>query len=124
MSTAAKAHWLLTTQSAIKLMQWCRGVMSAGGILSNPPPHHDVPSPGYSLSQGHSGSAVVRPTEETAFSHHVLWDEGPSLAPQGIISGMRGLPREHGVQTSWLLSHSAAVHIWSSSQKPFISTLS
>lgn len=67
--------------------------MSAGG-LSSPP--FEVPNPGCSLSQGHSGSITVRLREETALSGHVLWDEGYLLAPDSIISGKRDLPREHG----------------------------
>lgn len=46
------------------------------------------------------------------------------LAPDSIISGKRDLPREHGLQAFWLLSQSAAMHIWSNGQKPLIIELS
>lgn len=121
MSMAAKARWPLTTQNSIKLMQSWRGVVSAGGILSPP---FEVPNPGCSLSQGHSGSTTVRLREEIALSCCVLWNGGCLLAPDSIISGKRDLPREHGLQAFWLLSQSAAMHIWSNGQKPLIIELS
>lgn len=68
--------------------------MSAGG-LSSPP--FEVPNPGCSLSQGHSGSTTLGLREETALSCHVLWDGGYLLAPDSIISGKRDLPCEHGL---------------------------
>lgn len=83
--------------------------LAAWTRIRDPGAPSQVPNPGCMLSQGHSGSITVRPRKESALSCHVLWDGGHLLAPQGIISGKR----EHCLQACWLLSHLAAVHIWS-----------